>query len=244
MKKIMIFTLLALMGLVSACAFPIQNTRIQGSGNLVSETRDVSGFNNIVLAGMGDLEIKVGDAESLTVEADDNVIDHIESYVSGSTLHIGFQRFFNIFPSSGITYILTVKELNSVEISGYGDVYLPQLTTDSLDVEVSGGGRITIDDLNADYLKVNLSGAGDFNISGLVGRQEINLSGAGSYNAADLQSTEAEIDISGASSAQLWVTSLLDVNLSGVGTLQYYGDANVTQNISGIGKVIALGAHN
>ncbi len=69
------------------------------------------------------------------------------------------------------------------------------------------------------------------------------MSGAGSYNAEDLQSRIATVDISGAGSAQLWVTESLDVNLSGVGSLQYYGDADVDQNISGIGKVISLGEH-
>lgn len=244
MKKITLFTLVALMGLMTACVFPIQNTRIQGSGNLVSEVREVSGFNAIILSGMGDLEIKIGDTESLTIEADDNVIDHIESYVSGSTLHIGFERFFNIIPSGGITYTLTVKDLNGIEVSGYGDVYLASLHTDNLVVEVSGGGRVTVNDLTANSLAVNLSGAGDFELSGIVDHQKVNLSGAGSYNAGDLQSTDAEIDISGAGSAQLWVSDALDVNLSGVGSLQYYGEADVTQNISGIGKVIALGAHN
>ncbi|NMC47389.1 MAG: DUF2807 domain-containing protein [Chloroflexi bacterium] len=245
MKKFpIILTVVAMMGLMSACVLPIQNTRIQGSGNLVSETREVSGFNGIILSGLGDLEIKVGDTESLTIEADDNVINHIESYVSGSTLHIGFERFFNIIPSGGISYTLTVKDLNRIEVSGYGDVYLASLDTDSLNVEVSGGGRIVIDDITADNLTVNLSGAGDFNLAGTIERQKVNLSGAGSYNASDLQSREAEIDISGAGSAQMWVTDALDVNLSGVGSLQYYGDASVTQNISGIGKIIALGAHD
>jgi len=233
-----------MMGLMTACVLPIQNTRIQGSGKLASEIREVSRFNKVVLSGLGDLEIKVGDTESLIVEADDNVINHIESYVSGSTLHIGFERFFNIIPSGGISYTLTVKDLNSIEVSGYGDVYVASLNTDSLDVEVSGGGRIVINDLTAGSLIVNLSGAGDFDLSGIVDRQKVNLSGAGSYNASDLQSSEAEIDISGAGSAQMWVTTALDVNLSGVGSLQYYGNADVTQNISGIGKIIALGAHD
>ncbi|HAF62492.1 MAG TPA: DUF2807 domain-containing protein, partial [Anaerolineaceae bacterium] len=65
----------------------------------------------------------------------------------------------------------------------------------------------------------------------------------GSYKAQDLKCHIAEIDISGAGSAQLWVTETLDVNLSGVGSLQYYGDATVNQNISGIGNVISLGTH-
>ena len=243
MKKSILVCVVLLSVLLVGCTLPVQNTRIQGSGNLVSEERQVSGFSRVSLEGMGDVEIVVGDTESLTIEAEDNIIGRIESYVSGDTLHIGFERFINVVPTSGITYTLTVKDLNGIEVSGYGDVYIAALTTDNLDVEVSGGGWIAVDDLNADYLHVKLSGAGDFELSGTVDRQQINLSGAGSYKAQDLKCRIAEIDISGAGSAQLWVTETLNVNLSGVGSLQYYGDAAVDQNISGIGKVIALGAH-
>ena len=232
-----------LTAVLAACNLPIRNTNIQGSGQVVSEQREVSDFNRIALEGVGDLEIVQGDVESLTIEAEDNIIGKIESYVSGSTLHIGIERFISVIPTSCITYTLTVKDLNSIEVSGYGDVYMASLTTDRLEVEVSGGGRIAIDKLTADSLDVELSGAGDFDLTGVVDQQEITLSGAGSYKAADLQSRMANIDISGAGSAQMWVTDELDVNLSGVGSLQYYGDAVVQQNISGIGKVISLGAH-
>jgi hypothetical protein len=189
------------------------------------------------------LQIVQGDVESLKVEAEDNIIDRIESYVSGSTLHIGIERFINVIPTSSITYTLTVKDLNSIEISGYGDVYIQTLTTDYLEVEVSGGGRIAVENLTADSLDVELSGAGDFDLAGMVDQQNVKLSGAGSYKASDLQSRVAKVNISGAGSAQLWVTEDLEVNLSGVGSLQYYGDAQVHQNISGIGKVISLGTH-
>lgn len=244
MKKYIILLTLLVVGSLTACTIPpLQNTRISGSGVVVSEERNVSGFNAVVLEGVGDLEIVVGDTESLTIEAEDNIIGRIESYVRGDTLHIGFERFFTVIPSKGITYTLTVKELNSLEVSGYGDVYIPELVTENLDVQVSGGGFIAIDSLTADILDVKLSGAGDFNLSGVVDIQQVRLSGAGSYNAEDLQCRIATVDISGAGSAQLWVTESLDVNLSGVGSLQYYGDADVDQNISGIGKVISLGEH-
>ena len=243
MKKNILIGLIIASALLAGCTIPIQNTRIQGSGNLVSEERQVSDFSRVSLEGVGDLEIVVGDTEALTIEAEDNIIGRIESYVSGDTLHIGFERFINAIPTRGITYTLTVKDLNGVEVSGYGDVYVASLTTDTMDIDVSGGGWIEMENLTADSLQVRLSGAGDFELSGMVDRQQVNLSGAGSYKAQDLKCRAAQIDISGAGSAQVWVTETLDVNLSGVGSLQYYGDATVDQNISGVGKVISLGAH-
>jgi hypothetical protein len=52
---------------------------VNGSGQTKSETRTVSGFTGIELSGTGEVTIEQGDAESLTVEADDNVLPALTS---------------------------------------------------------------------------------------------------------------------------------------------------------------------
>ena len=68
---------------LSACSV------INGSGHVETETRQVSGFTGIDLAGSGEVTIEQGDAESLTIEADDNVLPALTSKVSDSTLKLG-----------------------------------------------------------------------------------------------------------------------------------------------------------
>ena len=60
--------LVALMG--SGCGFQM----VTGSGNIVTETRNVSGFTSITLAGIGNLYLTQGAAESVRIEAEDNLI--------------------------------------------------------------------------------------------------------------------------------------------------------------------------
>ncbi len=61
--------------LITACGL----RTIQGSGDVITESRDVSGFDSVSLTGIGRVIITQGDKESLTIEADDNLLEYITS---------------------------------------------------------------------------------------------------------------------------------------------------------------------
>ena len=67
---------LAVLLVVSACGV------VGGSGKVETETRQVSGFTAIDLTGTGEVTIEQGETESLTIEADDNVLPALTSKVS------------------------------------------------------------------------------------------------------------------------------------------------------------------
>ena len=81
-----VLTLTAL--LLSACGIDV----VTGSGHLATETRSVSGFDQVELAIRGELIITQGDQESLEIEAEDNLLDYIETTTYGDTLVIGLKR--------------------------------------------------------------------------------------------------------------------------------------------------------
>ena len=106
--------------LLSACAItgPAGNASVIGSGNVVSETRPVRDFNEVQLAGVGTLLIASGDAEALTIEAEDNLLPKIRTDVRGGRLIIGpEQDWLGAFrPTKPITYRVTVRKLNAVDL--------------------------------------------------------------------------------------------------------------------------------
>lgn len=219
-----IWLVLLVLGLaVSACTITMRYE--QGSGVLITERRDVSGFNRISFEGFGTLIITQGSEETLTIEAEDNILPRIETKVRGGTLEIGFDtnKWQDIVrPTKSITFNLTVITLDGMALSGAGSIEANSIDAERFDVE--------------------LSGAGSIEISGFVGTQEINVSGAGSYDGAELQSERIDVNISGAGSATVWATESLDVNISGVGNVSYYGDPQVREVISGLGNLKALGS--
>jgi hypothetical protein len=131
---------------------------VRGSGDIESEEREVSGFDEIQFTGIGNLIIEQGDEEELIVEADDNIIGLIETEVRGNELHIGFKRGVNIVPTSKVKFYLTVKDLDRIDLSGLGDIDCDEFETDGLKFNISGSGNIDF---------VIVAGSIETNVSGL-----------------------------------------------------------------------------
>ena len=241
MRKIKVFYILTLFILVSGCIFPVRYTRVLGSGEVVTETRRVSGFTAVELSGIGTLVIEQGSKESLKITAEDNILKYLKSSVYGKNLRLSVDDFISIEPTKEIIYHLTVKNLERIEISGLGNIEIEALETSELDFEISGSGNAYIGNLQADSLNLEVSGLGNVEIGGSVEDQRIKLSGAGNYDAEDLRSSEARIEISGTGKAVMWVEKELDVELSGMGNLGYYGSPILSTEMSGIGTVKSLG---
>jgi hypothetical protein len=67
MRHRVVLALLAVL-LLAGC------TITRGSGQLSSESRQVSGFTKVELSGSGELKIEQTGTESLTISAEDNVL--------------------------------------------------------------------------------------------------------------------------------------------------------------------------
>ena len=242
-QKYILFAAIVVLLVSSACGvMPVLSRTIEGSGNIITEERNVSGFDRVTLSGFGKVNIKQGATESLTVSTDDNIMPYVRTEVRNNTLILdlddrGWNRSYD--PSEAIQFNLVVKDLNRIDNSGAGIMVVEKLETESLYVDLSGVGSLEIGDLTASELVVRQSGAGTVVISGQVKGQELNHSGLGSYHATDLESETAIIDISGAGSATVWATESLDIRISGLGNVIYYGNPRITQDISGLGKLVS-----
>jgi hypothetical protein len=237
-----VYTTAAIAGIIilafslSSC-ITIKISDVKGSGQIETEEFEVADFNSLEFMGLGNIIITQGDKESLTVEAENNVIENLEVSTQGNTLSIGFKnRFINIIPTKPINYYLTVKDLREIKISGAGNVKCEQLTTRDMRILSSGLGNMEMQ-LAAEELQVDISGAGKIVISGEVKTQFITISGAGAYEAFNLESSDCKISISGVGKAELNASDTLDIRMSGLGSIEYKGNPEVAQNISGGGKI-------
>ena len=212
---------------------------VRGSGDIETEERDVSGFDEVHLEGIGNLIVTQGEEESLIIEADDNIIPLIRTDVFGHRLTIGFKRGYNFIPTTKIKFHLTVIDLDEISLSGVGDINCEDFSTDRLEFEISGTGDIDFN-INAKRVETTSSGAGDITLSGKVDSQEIDISGVGKYDAEELESRECSISLSGAGSATVNASEELDINISGVGNVYYVGSPRVEQDISGLGRVKSI----
>jgi hypothetical protein len=235
------FALLTVLG-CSCAGFSVPIGLPRGSGEAGQEVRSVEGVRKVELASWGNLYVELGDREELRIETDKNLLRYIETDVSGETLIIRHRRGITLRPKQPIEYHLTVKALDSLLVSGAGNVSLPQLETERFEIEISGAGSIDLEDLHADRLDVRIGGAGDLEVAGgEVQEQEISISGAGDYRARNLDSDTAQVYLSGLGSATLHAREHLDVQITGAGSVRYLGRPSVEKHVTGVGSVEAIG---
>lgn len=215
----------------------------RGSGHVVTETREVSGFNAVNVGYPAQVLIKQGNAESLKIEAEDNLLPDLKTEVRSGRLEIFYKRTNgkHVNPTKPVKITILVKDLSKVDFTSAGDLTVEKLKTDSLDVALSGAGNVKLDTIQVKGLGVSLSGAGSMTASGTADDLDLTISGFGDFKGADLHNKDARVSISGAGSATVWVDDDLTAQVSGAGSVSYYGSASVTKQISGVGGINHLG---
>ena len=202
-------------GLLAACEGV--RTEVRGSGTVTSETRTVSSFDWIEISGPGVITIAQADAESLQIEAEDNILAVLTSTVENGRLKLGHEPLTNIVPNRPITYRITVRDLRGVTISGSGEAT----------VAVANRGRFEVD----------ISGSGSLTPSGATERLVVTISGSGRFRGEGFPATVGEVSVSGSGEAVVNVSDDLTASVSGSGRVVYIGDPVLDRSVSGSGSI-------
>ena len=192
--------------------------KIKGSGNIISENRELTNFSSINLIGGIDVNIKFSDKYNCTVVSDENLIPYIKTEVVNNNLQISINK--NYSSIEGIEVNVNAPEYDEVSISGSGD--------------------INIIDFKNDNLSLNISGSGDITANGEVQTLIAKISGSGDIISAELISKSATITINGSGDAKIWASDSISAQINGSGNIEYYGNPiNVQSKINGSGDIIS-----
>jgi hypothetical protein len=154
-------------------------SQTRGNGNVVQNQRNVPAFSGIVVKSGIDLSVMPGDKSSLEIEADENLQQYIISEVKDNVLYVYVEKHRNIWNSRSMNAKVMVKDLNSINVSGGGDVESGgTIRTDDLKIGISGGGDLEFD-LEAKKTSCSVSGGGDVELKGEINDLIINISGGG-----------------------------------------------------------------
>ena len=215
--------------------------RITGSGPVIEENRNVGDVTGVELAMQGTLHISAGTTTSLRIEAQDNLMEYIETEVSGGTLLIRNTPGYDLQNTRPIQYFLTVENLDNIEVSSSGDIEVGNLNSNSLSIRSNSSGDIKIDGLDGTSLDVKISSSGEVKISnGQIQEQNIDISSSGDYQAEDLASSTAKIDPTSSGSATVWVSDRLSGSLSSSGNIYYAGNPKVNVRLTSSGKAVQI----
>jgi len=236
--------------------------RIRGEGPVREERRPVRGIEAVELGTTGTLFIEQGDSVTLTLVAEENLLEYLETDVRGGMLTIRARKRVNLSPSEPIEYHLTLPSLDELILSSSGDAELSDwkaerllielessgdldcgaLVCPQLDVTLESSGDMTVASWEGDLLRARLSSSGDLKIRGGKARElDLRLSSSGDFQAADLECKEASVHTSSSGDAVLHVTEYLEARTSSSGDVVFYGDPQVDAHASSSGDVVHRG---
>ena len=218
----------------SGCSYAYKG--IKGNGNVVKQERKISKFSGLEVGGAFQVFLTQGDEEKLVVEADENLLDIIETKVKGGTLYISTTENIKDFEEMNI--YLTFKELDDMEISGACHLKgQNKFSFDNLELDCSGASETEMK-LSANSLNMDISGASNVELFGSVDKLEIDVSGASKLNAYELETAVCDAEVSGAAAVKLLVTDEISAEVSGAAKLRYKGTAAlISHDVSGAGSL-------
>ena len=230
---LMVALFAGLSGIVSGCDAV---DGLHGDGNVLKETRKVSGFDAVDVSGAFDIILKQGTTEEVTVEADANLLPVIVTEVTGTTLRIDTRK--PVHHVTTMRVYITLKDLNKIDVSGAVDISTDgRLSLQNLSVDASGSSDSKMD-LAVQRLELDCSGASKMKFSGSAVDVSMDLSGATDIFAYDLVSENYDLEISGAGNAQINVSKRLRAEISGAGSVKYKGSpTSIDQSVSGAGSI-------
>ncbi len=217
------------------------STTIVASGKVITESRPATGFTGVEIAVPGMLVVRQGGPETVSIEADDNLMAEIETAVEGRSLRIRFKRKLHVTGRASIRILVTGPAFDSLSVSGSGDIVSEAISAPSLALAVAGSGDVRIAKVQAEALKVSIAGSGDVGVAGSAGELTARIAGAGDVQAGRLESRRVKISIAGSGDATVWARESLEVSIAGSGDIRYYGDPAVTKRVAGSGSLKGLG---
>lgn len=212
--------------------------KVKGNGNVVQEERPIESFSAIEVGGVLNVYLEQGDTESLTIEADENLLDIIETENRGNTLVVRLKKGIELKKAEEKNVYITLRSIDKLDIGGVVNVKTTTpIAVEQLDLNI-GGVSSTDLELRCERLEAKADMVGSLVLRGKVQEANIKNGGVGSLDALDLVVDRLKIKNSGVGSAKVYAQDEISINSSGIGSVRYKGDAEVKElSTSGIGKV-------
>ncbi len=191
------------------------------------ESRKVDTFTRIAFRVPGKLYLKQGPEQKIEIEGNKEILEKIETTVSGGRLSIGREnenwKMWNWDNDDKIVVYVTVKDLEGLSVSGSGDLIgESKFKTNDLDLNVSGSGSLVLEADANGAIGADVSGSGRIDFKGTCRDLESRVSGSGKVNLG------------------LTASNKVEVGVSGSGKIMANGTAKeIRANISGSGEVLA-----
>jgi hypothetical protein len=231
MRLIALATIAAAVASLSGCAIIVSpndgdvrmhtvfsDSTVEGDGVAARDQRQVAALGELEVSGAMQVEVRVGQAPSLLVEADGNLLPYIRTEAHGNTLKIFNER--QLRSKAPVRVVYTTPRLSQVH--------------------ASGSGQVVVRDLNGAPLEVRKSGSGQVRLTGKVDSLHARVSGSGVLDAGELSSASADLGLSGSGRMNIGEIrgDYLRASVAGSGVLQAGGAVrSLNARVAGSGSL-------
>jgi hypothetical protein len=203
---------------IAAGALALTGAALADDDEIVSRKLDLAGFERISVAGVYELDVRVGPEFSIMLSGPAYEMNRVEASVENGALVLNQRKWKkgekNRNNRDGVEAVITMPSLTGLNISGVVEGH--------------------ISDVDASRFELNLSGVGDITIDGECGALEAKVSGVGDLDAKSLECRTADINVSGVGDASVFASDEIDARISGMGDIDVYGSPEQVSKSKGM----------
>lgn len=214
---------------------------IKGNGTMKKESRTVGNFTAVDSRGSMNVDISYGQGNTISVEADENLLPYIVTKVEGDKLLITTEKA-GISSKNKLVVHITMAKVTGLMVSGSGNItgsgqFSNENTTK---LAVSGSGNMKLGFASFSAIDASVNGSGNMELTdGKAASINATVSGSGNIGAYAVESKKVKARVSGSGNVKVTASESLEAVSSGSGNVYYKGPATVVNAQShGSGKVI------
>lgn len=215
-----------------------KKTVVAGNGHIAKETRDITTFEKVTVNGNFEVTLVSGDAGTIKLEGEDNLLALITTEVKNGTLTIDSKHSQFLKPSRNktITIKVPVQSITEVVLNGSGTINVKKRIKNDIKAVVDGSGSINLTTSNNDVAAWVL-GSGEINIEGKTQTLDCRVIGSGTVVATSLEANYVSALVSGCGDVKANSIKSIKGRISGSGNIAFAGEPVETDlKHSGTGK--------
>lgn len=212
--------------------------KIKGNGNLTTISRTTESYDEISLTGSFDVELVSGKEGNITINGDENIINHIITEVEGSTLKIHFEKNKSYSYNSKLIITVPFEEISAVSLTGSGSIQTKDtINAKKFEINLAGSGDGNFN-VNSTKLNVLLTGSGDLKVTGITQNLDAKVAGSGDLDCSKIEAENAEVAVVGSGDLKVNCIKNLTASVVGSGDIHYKNKPEtVDKKIVGSGDI-------
>lgn len=230
--KLVVATLLVL--LLNSCG---NFNGISGDGNVVTTKRAITESFTSIEAKTGlDVVIEQGNSELISVEADENLQDHIKTEIKNGVLTVYCDA--SIMKSSAQKVYVRAKDISSIKSSSGASVTTAnEIVSPQLQLDSSSGSEMDIS-VSSNELSCESSSGSEITVTGKANLVTTDSSSGSEIDLSKLNATSAKANSSSGSSIIVNASKEVKANASSGSSIHYLGKpSNVIADESSGGSI-------